>query len=283
MNRLVVIFGSNGMLGTYCKLYLSQYFNIIAITRNEYDITTTDTTKLDKLLKSIFWKYPYMAKYVINCAGLIPQRKNITDSDVISVNSVFPTILNRLCRKYGSRLIHISSDCVFDGRNGNYSEDDEPNEKGLYGWSKYSGEMPNMMIIRTSIIGEEINNKVSLLEWVKSNKNKTINGYKNHLWNGVTCLELAKQLKILIMNFIEWDGVYHMFSPNTVSKYELIKLINDTYDLNITINEMNTEVPINKTLTTKYKGFNIPMLQDQIKELYEFKIDLSKTQDQMKG
>jgi dTDP-4-dehydrorhamnose reductase len=193
---------------------------------------------------------------------------------MIDVNAIFPIILNRLCRKYNFQLIHISTDCVFSGKKGNYSETDEPDEKGIYGTSKFFGEGHNMMTIRTSIIGEEQRNKLSLLEWLKSNKGKTVNGYTNHFWNGVTCLELARQIKNIILDSIKWEGVRHMFSPIIVSKYTLLCMINKIYDLGITINEMKPNIAIDKTLTTIYSEFDIPALDTQIQQMKEFGKDI---------
>ena len=144
-----------------------------------------------------------------------------------------------------------------------------------YGVSKSLGEMCyNTTIIRTSIIGEERKNKYSLLEWVKKHNNNTINGYTNHLWNGVTCLQLAKIINQIINNNIWWKGVRHIFSPNTVSKYELVNIINDVYKLNNTVVKFKTNNNIDKTLCTNYETnhlFNIPNLIDQICELKNFK------------
>jgi dTDP-4-dehydrorhamnose reductase len=127
--------------------------------------------------------------------------------------------------------------------------------------------------IRTSIIGEEIYNKKSLLEWIISNKGNVINGYVNHSWNGITCLELAKQVDDIISNSNYWTGVRHMFSPDTVNKYELSNMINDIYDLKITINKFNTENNCYRNLNTVYTDFVKLPLYDQIKELKNYKLN----------
>ena len=168
-------------------------------------------------------------------------------------------------------MIHITTDCVFSGKDGNYNENSIQDEINDYGLSKSLGELCNATIIRTSIIGEEINNKRSLLEWVKSNKNKEINGFNNHYWNGVTCLELSKIIYQIINKQLFWDGVRHIYSPNSVSKYELVSLINTIYNLNIKINKINTNETVDKTITSnKEIIFNIPDLSIQIQELKNY-------------
>jgi dTDP-4-dehydrorhamnose reductase len=146
-------------------------------------------------------------------------------------------------------MIHITTDCVFSGKDGSYNELSEHDETNDYGMSKSLGELCNATIIRTSIIGEEVQNKRSLLEWVKSNKGKDINGFVNHFWNGVTCLELSNVIYKIINEKLYWNGVRHIFSPKSVSKFELVSMINEVYNLNIKINPFETE-NVDKTITT---------------------------------
>ena len=209
---------------------------------------------------------------MINCAGIIPQslNKKINNELYYKINSIFPIILNMLCEKIKCKMIHITTDCVFNGNSGNYNELSIPDSKNDYGVSKILGELCNATIIRTSIIGEELYNKTSLLEWVKSNKNKEINGYTQHFWNGVTCLQLSKIIEHIIKNNLYWNGVKHIFSPKIISKYELIELINNIYDLNIKVNKFETE-KVNKSLSTIHEHFyTVPTLEDQIKEQKDF-------------
>jgi dTDP-4-dehydrorhamnose reductase len=172
-----------------------------------------------------------------------------------------------------TRMIHITTDCVFSGKDGKYNEYSNPDESNYYGTSKSLGELCDGTIIRTSIIGEELVNKRSLLEWVISNENRSINGYTNHFWNGVTCLQLAKIIHKIIIENTYWNGVRHIYSPTTASKYELCSIINDIYELNIKIKEFETE-KVDKSLSTIYDAhkniFEIPELEYQIKEMRDF-------------
>ena len=235
----IIIFGSNGMLGNYIASYFKkQDFHVIEITRNEYNAVKNTNDYLEKLLVD----YNINSTTIIfNAIGIIPQRLNKKNKAYhnrlyIKINSIFPNILNQICKKYGAKFIHPSTDCVYSGLKGNYNEQNIHNSTDLYGVSKSLGET-DCTIIRVSIIGEEKYNKKSLLEWVKSNKNKNINGYINHYWNGITCLQYAKIVYHMVINNIFWKGVRHIKSPNIVSKYELINIINTVYDLNIKINK----------------------------------------------
>ena len=108
--------------------------------------------------------------------------------------------LAKIKKEHNCQVVHISTDCVFNGKKGNYNEEDDHDCLDVYGKTKSLGENPDLTIIRTSIIGEEITNKRSLVEWVKSNTSKEINGFIKHFWNGVTCLQLAKIIYKIITN-----------------------------------------------------------------------------------
>lgn len=267
----IFIFGSSGMLGNYIKKYLSDLnYDIVSFSRKEYDLTFLTIQSLESLLINHEIKEKDI---IINCSGVIPQssnRQKLTKDLYYKINSIFPIVLSMLCDKLNCKMIHITTDCVFNGNEGLYGEKSNHTETNDYGTSKSLGELSNSTIIRTSIIGEELYNKTSLLEWVKSNKNKEINGYTKHFWNGVTCLQLAKIIEYVIKHNLYWNGVRHIFSPNTVSKYELVSIINNVYKLNIKINKLETE-KVDKSLTSIYKSFyDIPILEKQIEEQKDY-------------
>lgn len=263
----IYLFGSNGMLGSYVNTILSPQFNVVCFTREKYDVLIDSYNKLNKLLDNI-----KPNDTIINCIGIIPQKYNLSDNySFIKVNTLFPHKLQEIAEKSNSKLIHITTDCVFNGSKGLYHENDIHDEKNLYGVSKSLGEPENSCIIRTSIIGHEETHKKSLLEWIISNKNKEINGYDNHLWNGVTCLTLANIIKNMIENNIIWNGIRHIYSPDTVSKYDLCVNINKIYHLNIIINKINDKSDINKSLTSNYNmNFEIKDIENQIVDLYNY-------------
>ena len=273
----IYTFGTNGMLGHYVKTYFKlQNKTCVCFTRDDLDVSIVTYNKLEKL----FDKYAINENdIIINCVGIIPQSNNINDTssrNYFLINSLFPNMLSTIALLKKMKFIHITTDCVFSGLKGNYTEIDEHDETNNYGVSKSLGELGyNATIIRTSIIGEELKNKYSLLEWVKKHNHTTLNGYTNHYWNGLTCLQLAKVVDKMINDNIWWKGVRHIFSPTSVTKYKLVQMINNTYKLNNIVEPLETENTINKTLNSIYdnnSNFNIPELNLQIEELHKFVI-----------
>lgn len=262
------------MAGNYMKTYLSSYnkHKIIPITRKDYDLEYLTIDSLGQLLMN---KDLCEGDVVINCAGVIPQseiQRDLSTRLYFTINSIFPIVLSTICSNNKCNMIHITTDCVYSGKDGMYDENSIPDEISDYGLSKSLGDLSGCTVIRTSIIGEEVNNKRSLLEWVKSNKDGKINGYTNHYWNGVTCLQLAKIVNYIISNDIFWTGVRHIYSPRSVNKYELLCMINTTYELNIEINKFETD-KVDKTITSIHEPlFNIPDLSEQINQTKLFKL-----------
>ena len=268
-----IVFGSNGMLGNYLSSFLKQHMKdkkIICLSRKEYDVNELDYLSLESIMDNLNLK---KGDVIINCIGIIPQSKNDKTRDYIKINSLFPIMLSIICKHNSWNFIHITTDCVFSGSSGKYDEKSIHDETNIYGITKSLGELGYGTIIRTSIIGEEKQHNRSLLECVRSNKNGIMNGYMNHLWNGVTCLELSRIICEIIEKNLFWTGVRHIFSPNIVSKYELIKMINEIYELNIDIHPVDTEKTIDKSLSTCFSDvnqFKIPDIRKQIEELSLF-------------
>ena len=264
----VFIFGSTGMLGTYVTKYFSlKDYETIPLSRKKADIHKI-TERM--LMSSSIGK----GDVVINCAGLIKQRPGITEYDFIKVNTVFPHMLAKICESKGAKLIHISTDCTFDGLRGGYNEEDLHNATDIYGRTKSLGEPASATIIRTSIIGEELNNFLSLLEWVKSNRGGSINGFTNHLWNGITCLKFAEICEYIIENNMFWSSTKHIFSPNVVSKYELVILISDIYNLDIKVSPVEATNMCDRSLTSVRSGIIVPVedLKTQIQKMKKFEL-----------
>jgi len=268
----IIVLGANGMLGRYVFKYLSSIFTeVIPITSNEMDFLHLNTIPK---LAAVFLPYNLNeGDVIINCVGLIPQRlstREYTDGDFITLNSLLPHNLNTFTKNYNYELIHISTDCVFSGKEGNYSEIHTPDATDIYGKSKALGEPKDCTVIRTSIVGEELHNKVSLLEWVKSNKNKTVSGYKNHIWSGITCLKLAEIIGSIISNGEYWEGIRHLFIEH-VTKYELVSIINEVYDLNIKIEPVDANEAHDKSLCSIYNMlYYIPDIKTQLEDLKNF-------------
>lgn len=267
----IYILGSSGMLGKYVYEYLSMFFEVKEVNRDVLNASN----QTEETLLTIFNKIGINKDdVIINCMGTIkPRVDQLGDLNAILVNSVFPRLLANICERNGYRLIHPTTDCVFSGEKGLYSENDKYDVSDVYGMSKAIGEPTNCTVIRTSIIGEEVNQGRSLVEWVKSNKNKEVYGFTNHKWNGVTCLEFAKICKKMIEGNVFWLGTKHLYS-NILTKKELVETISSVYDLNITVTPKETEIQCDRSLTTLYDEnlsyFKIPTLKTQIEEMKDF-------------
>lgn len=268
----IIIFGWKGMLGRYMYKYLSeqQEIKVIGYGREELDIFDSFTHgHLYSDLKDIVSK----DSVIINCAGITNKRPDIYTFQRYVLNTIFPMILDRICHENKAQLIHISTDCVFNGERGNYTEIDEPDSTDSYGMSKQLGERLNhSLVIRTSIIGEELGGKPSgLLEWVRRS-GKSIAGYTNHFWNGVTCLELAK---IIHYNLSLWQWEFKdrksliQITSEPTSKYKLVKLIADVYNLEKNIEPYETLDKCDKSLRGSRTKKS---LRKQLEELREFNL-----------
>ncbi len=174
---------------------------------------------------------------IINAVGII---KQISDSKntikTLSINSIFPHQLEEIAKKNDARLICISTDCVFNGKKGNYTEEDIPDAFDLYGKSKNLGEVvgKNCLTIRTSIIGRELQTEHSLVEWFLSNKGKKINGFVNAIYSGFPTIHLAEILENIVINFKTLSGLYHI-SSHPINKFDLLKLLKESYNIDIEI------------------------------------------------
>ena len=240
----IILFGSSGMLGRYVHTFLSKTHTVICVNRYDFDIGEDIWSNLNTIITNVLDKNDV----IVNCAGIIPQKyKNDDYTSYLRVNTLFPHKINEISQRNYYKFIHITTDCVFDGLKGNYTDSDKHTATSIYGVSKSLGEPAEATIIRTSIIGEELNGKKSLIEWLINNKNKQINGFTNHYWNGVTCLSLARIIKQIITEDLFWIGVKHIVSPDIVTKYDLCKFVNDIYELNIDI--IPTSDTINKNMT----------------------------------
>jgi len=220
-----------------------------------------DKDSLDKISDAPAQEYDY----IINCIGV----ESAAPKNLIWVNSLFPHSLNYWAK--GTNVIHISTDGVFSGKRGDYVEDDERDADDQYGKSKSAGEPRKGLVLRTSVIGEDKFSNKSLFSWVKSNKGKAIEGYTNHFWNGITARQYGKSCRKIILNGLYEEGAFHVFSPQKITKYELISLINHEFDLGIKISPKDGAEKVDRSLDTVKelnKELEIPPIQDQLKDLH---------------
>jgi dTDP-4-dehydrorhamnose reductase len=267
MKKILVI-GSTGMLGYAASEYfISKNYDVVKLARNDFDIGTESHEKFEKFLVGI--------DVVINCAGLIkPTIGKYPIEQALRVNSIFPRNLALMTKTKGIKCFHITTDCVYSGKKGNYNELDLFDAEDLYGMTKNAGENKDCMVLRTSIIGEEKNYSRSLLEWAKSQSGKEVNGFTNHLWNGVTTLYLAEVIENILKNDLYNEGIFHIHSPNSVNKYELLNIFNEVYQLNYSkINPVEAKDKIDRTLSSIYELTKIvctKKLEEQIVMMRKF-------------
>ena len=274
----VIVFGANGMLGQYVVSYLrDQGEDVTEITRKELDIYKEWADK--RLTLAISYELCDDPDWVINCSGITNKRGDISLEEMFVVNSLFPILLDKICFRQIVKqptVIHASTDCVFSGANGEYSERSEPTANTSYGLSKFLGDQTlETCIIRTSIIGEaqEGRDNNSLLEWAKKNKGKEVQGYTQHFWNGITCLEWAKvAYEVMSEKTKIWSGVRHIASDSMVSKAKLLEMISEVYNLNLQIVSTRTDYHDMTLVSNRPNSIRRTSLFDQLQELKDYDI-----------
>lgn len=251
---MILVLGSKGILGSaVCR---ADPKDTLGLSREDFDVMTDNPAQmLDKLTPDV----------VINCIGITDK-----DADILlmrKVNSEFPHQLAEDCQRRDIRLIHISTDCVFDGTRGQYTEDEKVSPIDAYGHSKAKGEfyMSPHLLVRTSFIGYPDPHKRGLLAWLMARWGERVLGYSGVLWNGLVADTLAKILIDLAYRPRVW-GVRHIFG-STLSKYQLLEKMNYALGLSCIIEE--TEIPVlNRTLSTIHEEhYSIPSMDDQLVDL----------------
>lgn len=173
---------------------------------------------------------------VLNCVGVVKQLDNADDPLVaLPINALLPHRLARLCQATGARLVHVSTDCVFDGRRGSYTEEDVANATDLYGRSKLLGEVDysNAVTLRTSIVGHELNSHHGLIDWFLSQRGPVF-GFTRAIFSGLTTLELARVIARHVIPNTGMRGLYHV-SADPISKYDLLSIVAGVYENDIEI------------------------------------------------
>ena len=284
----ILIFGISGMLGSavYHRLSRSGGFDVIGTARAESvkaffpddlreGIVTDVDVLCDETLERVFTQVA--PDLVINCVGLIKQLATADDPLVVlPINSMLPHRLAAVCREHDARLIHISTDCVFDGRKGNYTESDASSATDLYGKSKYIGELhdkPHAVTLRTSIIGHELNSHNGLIEWFLS-QTGTVNGFKRAIFSGLPTVELARVIAEYVIPQPNLYGLYHV-SAEPISKFDLLSLVAKIYGKEIEILP-ETDVIIDRSLdSSRFRaatGYQAPAWPELVQMMKDSKI-----------
>ena len=285
----LLILGSSGLLGNTLTKYFfeRQEYETFGYLRDsskkqffrkEYRnrlIIINDFLNIVTLKKNIKELNPDV---IINCVGQTNKLINNSSNylkNYIYINSLFPYSLKEICEDVNSRLIHFSSDCVFSGEKGFYTENDHPDPIDIYGKSKLLGELDseNIITIRKSVIGHELISKHGLLEWFLNQEN-SVEGYKKAVFSGLTVLELARVIRMYILPNNNIKGIIHL-SGEPISKYDLLKIIADQYRKIIKIIP-NKNININRSLNgekfNKMTGYQTKPWKSLIRSMEEFNL-----------
>ena len=274
MAQKVIIIGSTGMLGhQVLDFFLEQKdFEIQDIVfrkkRREESIVcdVTDFTKIQEIINDI------SPDYIVNCVGVLIKGSKTSPSNAIKINSFFPHFLVDISEKIGCKVIHISTDCVFSGKDGNYVESSFRDADDIYGRSKALGEIisNNHLTLRTSIIGPELKeNGEGLLHWYLTNNEKMVLGYKNVLWGGVTTYELTKAIHFSIIN--DLNGIWNLTNNKSLSKNDLLGLFNARVNPTFkkVINQDNSKISNKSLMSERSIDYQVPNYSQMINEMFE--------------
>jgi len=280
----ILVFGVSGMIGNTIFRVLSQQkgWSVYGTIRDASISKYFPDALADKLITSIDVENcnldslftDIQPDIVINCIGLT---KHLPDADdplrVIPLNALLPHQLDKYCEENNSRLIHISTDCVFLGTKGNYMESDASDAADIYGKSKYLGEVidTSAVTLRTSTIGHELQTRNGLLEWFLSQRGKCT-GYVNAIFSGLPTVTLAEVIRDYVIPNKKLSGLYHVAGP-AIGKYDLLKIIANEYNMNIEIardESFKIDRSLNADKFREATGYVAPDWSSLIKSMHNY-------------
>jgi len=285
----VLVLGASGLIGSTLFDVLSKQKNyeVLGTVREERMkhffspsiasnlFVNIDLRNHDELVKMMHQIHPDV---VVNCAGLTKHKAEANDPlSAIPINSMMPHQLARSCNTIGSRLIHISTDCVFSGEKGGYLEDDFTDARDIYGKSKALGEIdyPDAITLRTSTIGHELNSSYGLLDWFLS-QNESCIGYRSAIFSGLPTIVLAEIIRDVVIPQKKLSGLYHV-AAQPINKYDLLKIIAAEYGKSILISPDDSFVIDRSLNATKFHaatGYIAPEWPELIRSMATFKQNL---------
>jgi len=270
--KRILLFGATGMAGHVAYYYLSSLgrYDIIDVvfrtplTENSIVVNVTDKDAVAKVVRE------QQPNIILNCVGILIKGSKEHPDNAIYINAYFPHQLKAVADEIGAKLIHISTDCVFSGKKGNYTEDDFRDADDVYGRSKALGEVFNDkdLTLRTSIIGPELKrNGEGLFHWFM-NQTDSVNGFQTAIWGGVTTLELAKAIDAAIQQ--EKVGLIQLSNGIGISKYDLLHLFKEIWNKGIEILPYNGN-GIDKSITRSTRfDYEVPSYKQMLIELYQW-------------
>ncbi len=268
-----LIFGVNGMAGHVIAQYLKEKgHEVTGFARQQSPVCKTtlgdarNRADVEKALEAGGYDV------VVNCIGVLNKRVDASLADGIYLNSAWPHLLAEKLAGRKTKLIHISSDCVFEGTRGQYTETDRPDAVSYYGRSKALGEVLDCdnLTLRTSIVGPELKaDGTGLFHWFMK-QTGSLSGYKRVIWSGVTTLQLAKSIEEDISK--QKTGLYHLVNNESICKHDLLQLFNVTFRKNpVEITENDTVVSDRSLVcTSEGQRFSVPGYKQMIGEMAEW-------------
>jgi dTDP-4-dehydrorhamnose reductase len=285
----ILILGGTGLIGHKLWIELSRRFqDVFTIIHGKKKLFNKygwyDTNKvIDYIdimdfqkLEGIF--YSVQPDVILNCIGITKRKKEINNPLLaISINSLFPHKLAQWAKLHNKRIIHFSTDCVFDGRIGNYTEESLTTAEDVYGRTKALGEInySHTLTIRSSFIGRELFTQTELLEWFLSQKGKTIKGFTKAMYTGVSTIFMSKVVGEIIQYHPELSGVRQLSIENPISKYDLLCLARDAFKVNIEIIPDDTfeiRPTLNGSKLRGELGLSIPTWSEMMFEIASEKV-----------
>ena len=261
-----LVLGAKGMAGhiIYNRLVRDGHA-VLGTSRFAESYEDRNLIKFDALDKHTWFEFlnGVEVDVVINCIGMLVKACENNIQDAITVNTLLPKFLEGFYKESNTQVIHISTDCVFSGKVGDYTEDTLPDETHIYGKSKHRGEIRNEkdLTIRTSIIGLELEDKPNasdnsgLINWLLSQpKGSCIQGYSECYWSGISTLELADAIVWYLEN--PSHGLHQVSRDKKISKFDLLTLANDVFERELII-EVSSEKKVDKSLIPSEKAFKI--------------------------
>jgi dTDP-4-dehydrorhamnose reductase len=275
--KKILLLGSAGMAGQILKLELlkrTDQIELVDVARNnkiskpKILLDITNFIQLEDIISNGNFDF------IINCVGLLNSFAEEHPDKAILINSYLPHFLEKITSSTNTRIIHISTDCVFSGKSGNYKESDLKDGIGFYAQSKALGEVINGkdLTIRTSIIGPDLNiSGIGLFKWLM-NQNGIINGYTKAFWSGVTTIQLSKVILDIINRTSMPTGLIHLTNNAKISKFDLLNVVKNVFELkNLEIVEYNN-YEVDKSLVNTRNDLNIkvPGYREMILEMREW-------------
>lgn len=283
----VLVLGASGMIGSAMFRVLSERsdWSVFGTLRKEDSknffpadivcnlLSGVDVFKSDEMLRVFSQLRPSV---VVNCIGITKHHKESDDSLLaIQLNSLYPHQLAALCKLSNARLIHVSTDCIFSGRKGSYSEIDEADATDVYGKTKFLGEVnyPHTITLRTSTIGHELQSQFGLLEWFLAQQEKC-KGYRKAVFSGLPNTSFAELVRDIVVPSTHLSGLYHV-GASPIGKYDLLNLIADVYGKSIKINpddQFIVDRSLNSERFSLATGYIAPSWPELIKSMHAYQM-----------